>query len=290
MDIKDLIEEITPLQRLYKNALRNEIPVLALEYMWEIGEELRSYISSNSINPHQLYRKVYGKGEGLNNILQKSYISREFQSRCYRVRKLFNQKQDIITEFKNLNSIEAFNKAMPFLDNPKYLFKEKERTELVKLLNSNLSKTIVLHEIQKLRKDKIGIKNPRNQRHGELLNEEIIFISFYNYIYRLLKDNDFEDLKDMIDTKFYIVLSKNISALSQDGLQTYSFNIPQNITVEEKDFGILIKGFMKDKTPKRIRRFRKLISIGRMIRLADMLFALSSEISFNTFRRNNFKM
>ena len=53
--------------------------------MWEIGEVLEYYINMNRLTPQSLFREIYGKSEGTKNITQKSYISRDFQSRCLRV-------------------------------------------------------------------------------------------------------------------------------------------------------------------------------------------------------------
>ncbi len=90
MNIGVLIEQITPLYNNYKRNKKDISAVKALEIMWDIGEILSSYIKKENIAPHTLFWSVYGKSEGIKNIPQKSYITREFQNRCYRIRKIFN--------------------------------------------------------------------------------------------------------------------------------------------------------------------------------------------------------
>jgi hypothetical protein len=47
--------------------------------MWDIGDILKNFINQNDIAPHKLYRIVYGKSDGSENISQKSWVTREFQ-------------------------------------------------------------------------------------------------------------------------------------------------------------------------------------------------------------------
>ena len=127
MDKKTLLESIIPLYNLYKDR-KNEIsPLEALGVMWDIGEHIRSYLESHKVRPHALYREIYGKAEGSAHIVQKSYITREFQSRCFRIRNIFDSKDQIRKDFPHLNNFTAFREAMPFFDNPKYMLRGAER-------------------------------------------------------------------------------------------------------------------------------------------------------------------
>ena len=91
-DLSNLINSITPLYNIYKENSSILTGTQALEIMWEIGELLNKYIKKNKIKPHALFRDIYGKSENSENIIQKSYITREFQGRCYRIRTIFNSK------------------------------------------------------------------------------------------------------------------------------------------------------------------------------------------------------
>ena len=102
MNINILIQQITPFYNKFKD--NNISAVDQIKTMWDIGEILKEYIQMNDVAPHTLYRAVYGKSEGTENIIQKSYITREFLGRCYRVRNIFSTKDQITREFPNLKN------------------------------------------------------------------------------------------------------------------------------------------------------------------------------------------
>ena len=282
MDIPNIIKELAPLHNQYKNHItEKEIPQ-AIGTMWDIGEILSNYIDEFEVSPLSLFREIYGKSEGTKNIAQKSYIAREFQSRCLRVRKIFKHKDDIANTFPNITSVTAFTESMPFFDNPKYLLKGDDKRKLIALINSNLSTTEILNRIGKLQQDLIGINNPRNQRLKELEYEKNVFIDFYNHVYRLIQSNDYQEIANAIDIEYYHVLSKNLRALSQDGLKIYDFDIPSNVDHLSYEIGAVILSLIKEKTPIRLRRFRKLIPPSRMVKLAEMLHSLTSKNTYFT--------
>ena len=81
-----IISEIAPLYNSYQ---KETDPVKSIVLMWEIGKILDGYIMQLNIKPHALYRELYGKSETGRNTEQRSYISREFQGRCFRVYHMF---------------------------------------------------------------------------------------------------------------------------------------------------------------------------------------------------------
>ena len=68
---------------------------------------------------------------------KKSWITREFQDRCYRIRNIFQDKDQIYSELPSLVGFTAFRESMPFFDNKKYKLEGDDRVNLLKLLNSN---------------------------------------------------------------------------------------------------------------------------------------------------------
>ena len=280
MHIPEIFKKITPLQNQYKKVVDEKRISLAIELMWEIGGVLEHYINVYKLTHQSLFREIYGKSEGTKNITQRSYISRDFQSRCLRVRKIFQQKADISNTLPKPSSISPFIKAMPFFDNPKYELHGKEKKILISLLNSDLPPSQILISIKKMQNDIIGINNPRDQHLNELEKEKNVFIDFYNHSYRLIVDLDYDQALLRIDKQYYLTLSRNISALSQDGLKTYDFQIPTEIDTISIEFGQIIKDFLNESTPVKIRRFRRLIPPKRMVQLAEMLYAFSSKSSF----------
>lgn len=289
MDINALIQQITPLYNEYRSNKSNLSGTEALEIMWEIGNFLKKYIEQNNIAPHNLFWSIYGNAEGTKNIEQKSYITREFQNRCHRIRRIFDAKEQIKQDFPHLKSFTTFREAMPFLDDGKYKLKGKERDQLLVLLNSNQQPQKILEKIKVLQKNKIGRKNPRTQRLFEVEKEKQEFINFYNYTYRLIKVGDYRlCLKEIkkIKPEYINLLSKNVSALSQEGLKIYDFSILGTLKEPWKTFSETIKDLITQKDPRNRRRFRRLIPPERIVRLADMLYGLLSEDNYNSvFRR-----
>ena len=288
MDFDEIIKKITPLYNSYKENKGQLLGAETLEIMWAIGNEIKSFVDVNGIQPHTLYREIYGKSESQSNIAQKSYITREFQSRCYRIRNIFSNKKQIRQDLPRLKSFNAFREAMPFFDNPKYALGGKEKENLLRLLNSDMPINKMLEKIELLQKEKIGIKNPRTQRLSEMEKEKETFISFYNRIYSLLEKKNYSGvLSDLnkIDLDFIKTLSKNTSALSQEGLKIFTFEMPKGISKNWKAYGELVWMLINQQDAVKRRRFRRLVSPERIVRLADMLYALTSEENFQIFTK-----
>ncbi|MFA6098992.1 MAG: hypothetical protein WCV50_05650 [Patescibacteria group bacterium] len=289
MNVQQLIQQITPLYNNYKRRKNNISGTAALEIMWDIGDLLKTRIDTDSIAPHTLYRNIYGKSEGKDNITQKSYITREFLSRSYRIRKYFSNKDQIQQQLPSLKKFIFFREAMPFFDNKKYKLSGDEGKKLINLLNSNLTDKQILSSIKVLQKQKINIRNPRSQKLHELENEKVIFINFYNYIYSFFKHKDYRAAQQQLDNNrimpnYIKDLARNTSSMSQDGLKNYNLQIPLMIGVIWQQFSEMVNNLNKDSDPKKRRRFRRLISPERIVRLADMLFALTSENNYKNFK------
>lgn len=283
-DLGNLINSIAPLYNNYKENSHIIIGTHALELMWEIGELLKNYIEKNKIKPHALFRNIYGKSESSENIIQKSYIPREFQGRCHRIRKIFDSKDEIKKQLPNLKKFTSFREAMPFFDNNKYKLEGKEKKELLALLNSNLKSKEI---ISRLPKERIGIKNPRTQKLHELENEKEIFIEFYNFLHNILKLHNYDIIKkriEALDLEFITILSRNTSALAQDGLKYFELEFDESFPTPWKDYAEIVNNFIEQKDPKRLRRFRRLIPPERIVRLADMIYALLSKENYERFK------
>ena len=124
-----VIDAIAPLYNNFKTLKHQLKGHSVIEIMWDIGDILAYYIDQNNIPPNTLFRMIYGKSESKNNIEQKSYISREFQSRCFRIRRMFKERSEIKEMFPNLKNVTPFREAMPFFDNPDFILKDKEKKE-----------------------------------------------------------------------------------------------------------------------------------------------------------------
>lgn len=285
MDIHALIKDITPFYNKYKENKEIISGCDSIILMWLVGDLLKKYLVDSQIQPHSLYREIYGKSEGSVNTIQKSYITREFLSKSYRIRNIFKDKSEIQKTLPNLLKFRLFSQAMPFFDNKKYMLKGKEKVDLIMLLNSNNSYSFIINRIYALQKKKIGIRNPRTQKLRELDKDKDIFIDFYNYIYLLLKKRDYITIRKLfnINSDLLINMSKNVGALSQEGLKTYSLDNIDKLPDKWKNFIYVLNYLIEAKTPKKRRRFRRLISPKRIIRLSEMLHALSSEENYKQF-------
>lgn len=286
INLQKLISEISPLYNLYKKSNRNIVGTEALQIMWDMGDLLKKEIEISNIAPHNLYRKIYGKAEGQDDITQKSYITREFLGRAYRIRNIFEKKDDIKKILPNLRNFISFREAMPFFDNEKYLLKGQEREKLLSILNGNESSNLILKKIKLLQAEMIGKKNPRNQKLNEIEPKKEIFITFYNYLFNLIKNNNYEYVKKEISgIDFSIInkLSSNTSALAQEGFKYV--DISESLSNDQwNNYLEFLNYFSKQNDAKERRRFRRLISPERIVRLAEMLQAITSENSFKGFK------
>ncbi|MFA4889303.1 MAG: hypothetical protein WC628_07005 [Candidatus Omnitrophota bacterium] len=287
MDKKILIDAITPLYNFYKENKHKISAVEALEVMWDIGEQLRKYIRNYKIKPHTLYRQIYGMAEGKENIVQKSYITREFQNRCFRIRKLFPDKAQVRKEYSRLRNFTAFREAMPFLDNPKYALKGEEKEDLLRMLNSNLKPNILLKRIRELQVQKINKKNPRTQRLHEVESIKQNFIALYNYVYSLINLKDYElvlNKTNNISPEVIRDLAKAASSLCQEGLKITEFVLPDNLDPVWENYYKDADYLINQKDAKKRRRFRRIVPPERIIKLVDMLYALTSKSAYDNFR------
>lgn len=280
MNLDTLIKEITPLYNSYKENTKTIKGTDAVKIMWEIGDWIKRYLEKNNTAPHTLYRQIYGKSEGTTNTEQRSYLTREFLGRSYRIRNMFSSIKEIEGKFPNLQRFLTFREAMPFFDNPKYKFSGKEMDALVNILNSNNSQK-AFQQVRQLQKIHIGIKNPRNQRLEELEKDKNVFIDFYNYIYELSKKTESEQRELLsslgISRELLNLVSQETIALTEDGLQFSDLSLePLSKIPAWGDYVQLIDKYKSQSNPKLVRRFRRLIPPIRMINLGEMLHKLNT--------------
>ena len=289
MKLDLLIKNITPLYNNYRTNKADLSGVEALIIMWDIGDFIKEYLSKIDIAPHALYRQIYGKSEGKDNIAKRSYITREFLGRCYRIRNLFISKHKLKETFPNLKYFIAFREAMPFFDNKKYKLSEEDHKALLALLNSNESRKNILLKIDKLQKSNINYRpNTRKQKLEELDNEKQIFIDFYNYIFKLVSRDNYEDILEELKNKKISedclrLLAKNTEALSGEGLKFYEMDNCEHNDLWN-DYRVVIDELVNQPDAKQRRRFRRVISPARIARLSEMLFALLSKDIFTNFK------
>jgi len=267
-----IITEITPLFLQYKS---EKVPEQAIAIMWKIGEILNRYIISTGLKPHTLYRDLYGKSETSINIQQKSYISREFQGRCYRVYKMFKTVEEIRLNLQGLKSISIFREAMPFFDNEKYKI---DREQLYKILiDKNKSATAILNEVKQLQSSLIGKKNPRTQKLSEMGDETNSFKEFYQYVLSFIKMKNFLDASSLfaketgLNEKQVKILAKNTEQLALSNVQHSSLNLVSSVQLVQKYIETL-EELLSPKNIKKLRRFRRLVNNRYVLLLSNYLY------------------
>jgi hypothetical protein len=277
MKISELIGNITPFYNEYKSNKNHLTGTESILIMWEIGNIIDEYISLNSVSPHNLYREIYGKSEQSNNIVQKSYLTREFLSRSYRIFKMFENKKDIKLKFPNLKDFSSFREAMPFFDNPIYKLTKNDEIDLLKLLNSD--KKGIVKILDKKKKSINNLLNPRNQKLNELEEEVNSFKIFYNYIYKLIRDLEYEncisELKINHEGLEHLnILTKNLCSLSQEGMIKYEMIDFKYENDQLNNFYLIIKDLMKPNDEKVRRRFRRLIPPERIFKISEYIYSV----------------
>jgi hypothetical protein len=287
MDIKNLIIELTPLYNEYRKNRETNTPVQQIILMWKIGDILKNFIDQNDIAPHALYREIYGKSESSSNVSQRSYMTREFLGRSYRVRNMFKTQKEIKKTFPNLTGFSHFREAMPFFDNPKHKLSDKDNEALLDLLNGTQPDAIKTKQVKQLLKKKIGKKNPRTQRLADWQEEKEIFINFYNEIFRVVRECDYKESESVLSSPqspFVKQLARNTGALSADGLKMNDMEILDTISPLWHPYVELVAKLISKENPIERRRFRRLIPADRFVRLSEMLYALTDEQSFNNLK------
>jgi hypothetical protein len=288
-NIFDLIEKITPYNNRYRDLIKgggNGTEILNL--MWDVGAIIQIFIDEFQIKPHNLYWRIYGKSEGLKN----SYITRDFLSYCLRIKKYFSAQEDISKIFPYLQKYSLFREAFPLLENPKFKLSDSEEKEIIKILNSNANFQKIKKTIQRVKSDRIGIKNTRKQKLGEMKPITDSFVIIYNEIYEIIKNND-QSLLDRVEKNLskdiLNTMSQAVSALTQENLYVPNLQISQKLPEQWEIFLSNIKNLFESSIETR-NRFRRIVSPRKLFDLADMLNALTIERGIINYRkRKNIK-
>jgi len=292
MKIVELLTNITPYYNNYKLNKSKLSPTDSIILMWNIGYFIDVYIKSNTISPHNLYREIYGKSELSNNIAQKSYITREFLSRSYRIFKMFKNIIYIKEIFPTLVDFSCFREAMPFFDNEIYKLSDKDMSDLLKLLNSTKKGTDIVKILDKKKKSINNILNPRDQKLNELEDQVKLFKNFYNYLYKNIRDLDYDSCISELKVKneefeYLNNLSKNLSSLAQEGITKYPMIDCKFANIQLDNFYLLIKDLIKPNDEKVRRRFRRLIPPIKIIKISEYVFSI---LSFENYSKLKYKL
>ncbi|MEW6555551.1 MAG: hypothetical protein AB1384_14860 [Actinomycetota bacterium] len=154
--IRRLIEEIAPLNNLYRQAVKEHQPCyVSLGYLWDIGDILLE-AGVDQITP--LASAIHAR----------SYITAQIVMYSFRIRRYFPQRGTIKRRFGKVTSYAAFRDAFPLLENERYRLSRVKERELVKLLNSGKESREIRREIASLKKARVPERKKRDMRLHEL--------------------------------------------------------------------------------------------------------------------------
>ena len=154
--IQRLIEEITPLNNTYRQAVREGQPFyISTGYLWDIGDILeRSGVEK--ITPVA------------SAIHERSYITRELMTYSFRIRRYFADRGTIKRRFGKVKSYAAFRVAFPLLENKRYRLSRAKERELVRLLNSGKEYREIKREIASFKQARVPDRKKRDMHTHEL--------------------------------------------------------------------------------------------------------------------------
>lgn len=276
--ISTLIEEIAPLNNSYRESIKKNLRgAEVIEIMWDVGEILFKH-KINKLHP--IAWKIYGREKGL----RRSYITRDFLSYCFRIRKFFESKSSIKKEFPTLQRYSLFREAFPLLENPKYELNEKEKKNLTALLNSSLHYSEIKRRVIKIKKAKIQIYNDRRQRLHEMAPLRDHFVKMYKLLYKTIKDGDVENAKAIrndVGEEMLSQLSNLCLSFIQEGL---AFPAIERSQLEEvgADWQQLLDSCisLSESNIETRNRFRRLVPISRIMEMAEMINAVKTDEGF----------
>src|SRR3989344_4512529 len=158
-----LVRELAPLNNAFRQAVKEGMPGnKVLKILWDAGDVI---CSKNIDHVHKIAWQIYGKSDSRRH----SYLTRDYVAYCWRVRRYFQEREDIDRVFPKLKTHKVFKEALPLLTNPKYVLSIHEREEVYALLNNDgLMVTQIIDRLAEIKKRKLPIRNPRTQRLHEL--------------------------------------------------------------------------------------------------------------------------
>lgn len=154
--IRRLIEEIAPLNNIYRQAVREGKPFhVSMGYLWDIGDILMR-AGVDRITPVA------------SAIHARSYITSQLVAYSFRIRRYFTRRGTIKRRFGKVDSHDAFREAFPLLENERYRLSRAKEREVVRLLNSGKGRREIRREIARIKQERVPDRKKRDLRPHEL--------------------------------------------------------------------------------------------------------------------------
>ena len=180
--IQRLIEEIAPLNNLYRQAVRERQPFhISFGYLWDIGDILQG-AGVSKITPVA------------SAIHERSYITRQLVVYSFRIRRYFTSRSTIKRRFGGVTSNAAFRSAFPLLENKRYRLSQSKERELVRLLNSGKGSKETMREIDMIKKARVPGRKRRDMRSHELDSFAQMFDEHFSELQELMERGSRQDI------------------------------------------------------------------------------------------------
>lgn len=222
--LSKLIEEITPLNNLYRLAVKNREPAhLAIGYLWDIGDIL---VKNGVQRIHPLAREIQ----------ERSYITANLLSYAFRVRRYFDDRKTIRRRFGKVPYYSIFREAFPLLENRRYRLTKKEERELLRLMNSGMQPKELRRRIAVLKQGKNPGKKRCERIFEELQSFADLFRNSLREMERLMENGSRRELyrfRESFTPEFLLFWNRLAIALADETFSLPPPPVPLNGAEEE---------------------------------------------------------
>lgn len=205
LDINKIIQKIAPYSNKYNSKDSSTLDKLIA--MWEIGDIL---FSLNDAKPHSLGWDIQEKTGGI--------IKRPLIFRSYKIRKIWVNKKDLISECKTIKNLSNITEMFPLIDPDQKTDRENIPESIVK----DLRKKMVLMEPKefqsslkkikvKYKDERMGQENDRQRNEPEMYPQAFIFNNISKLFISLIDENKKEErekIRKMISLPELVIFSK----------------------------------------------------------------------------------
>lgn len=222
LDINKIIQKIAPYSNKYNS--KDSSTLDKLSAMWEIGEIL---FSLNDAKPHSLGWDIQEKTGGI--------IKRPLIFRSYKIRKIWENKKDLISECKTIKNLSNITEMFPLIDPDQ----KTDRENLPESIVKDLRKKMVLMEPKefqsllkkikvKYKDERMGQENDRQRNEPEMYPQAFIFNNISKLFISLIDENKKEErekLRKMIPLPELVIFSKICDRLASHDDNVKDFDV-----------------------------------------------------------------
>lgn len=217
LDINKIIQKIAPYSNKYNSKESSTLDKLSA--MWEIGDIL---FSIDDVKPHSLGWDIQEKTGGI--------IKRPLIFRSYKIRRIWENKKDLISECKTIKNLSNITEMFPLIDPDQ----KSDRESIPESVIIDLRKKMVLMETTEFQSslkktkanykdERMGQENDRRRNEPEMYPQALIFNNISKLFSSLIDENkkdEREKLRNMIPSSELVIFSKlcNILASPDDSV------------------------------------------------------------------------